>query len=146
MADVTNPVARRAAILIANTTGTPEEIATALDAAGMLQRPAERINGAYPLWVRPTALGVAIDAHPLVSALVRGLAAEVAEDGDEVVAELVTIAEASGPERDAMVEQLLERLGGTDARYAARDARHMAEVLLQAVGPVLPQQQDRRAA
>ncbi|WP_369183298.1 hypothetical protein [Streptomyces sp. Y1] len=139
-----NPVARRAAILIANTAGTPEEIAVALDAAGLLQRPAERITGAYPLWVRPTALGVAIDAHPLVSALVRGLAAEMAEASAIVTAELVTIAEASGPEQDALVERLLERLGGTDARYAAADARRLAEVLLHAVGPVLPQQ--RRAS
>jgi hypothetical protein len=139
-----NPVARRAAILIANTAGTPEEIAAALDAAGMLRRPAERINGAYPLWVRPTGLGVAIDVHPLVSALVRGLAAEVAEDPDGVVAELATIAEAAGPEQDAMVEQLLTRLGGTDSRYAAADARRLAEVLLSIVGPGLPQQ--RRAS
>lgn len=139
-----NPVARRAAILITNTSGTPQEIAAALDAAGMLQRPAERINGAYPLWVRPTGLGVAIDAHPLVSALVRGLAAEVAEDPDGVVAELAVIAEASGPEQDAMIEQLLERLGGTDARYAAADARRLAELLLSIVGPGLPQQ--RRAS
>lgn len=139
-----NPVTRRAAILIANTTGTPEEIAVALDAAGLLQRPAERITGAYPLWVRPTALGVAIDAHPLVSALVRGLAAEMVEDPEDVGAELVAVAEASGPEQDALVEQLLERLGGTDARYAAADARRLAEVLLHAVGPALPQQ--RRAS
>lgn len=139
-----NPVARRAAILIGNTAGTPQEIAAALDAAGMLRRPAERITGAYPLWVRPTGLGVAIDAHPLVSALVRALAAEVAEDPDGVIAELVTIAEASGPEQDAMVEQLLTRLGGTDARYAAADARRLAEVLLSLVGPAVPQQ--RRAS
>lgn len=110
----------------------------------MLRRPAERITGAYPLWVRPTGLGVAIDAHPLVSALVRALAAEVAEDPDGVIAELVTIAEASGPEQDAMVEQLLTRLGGTDARYAAADARRLAEVLLSLVGPAVPQQ--RRAS
>jgi hypothetical protein len=140
----TTPVARRAAILIANTAGTPEEIAAALDAAGVLRRPAERIAGAYPLWVRPAGLGVTIDAHPLVSALIRALAAEVAEDPGGVVAELVTIAEASGPEQDAMVEQLLTRLGGTDSRYAAADARRLAEVLLSLVGPAVPQQ--RRAS
>lgn len=135
-----NPVARRAAILIANTTGSPEEIAAVLDAAGMLQRPAERINGPYPLWVRPTGLGIAVDAHPLVAALVRGLAAEVAESPEGVTAELVTIAEASGPEQDAVIEGLLERLGGTDARYAAADARRLAEVLLSMVGPMVPRQ------
>ncbi|MFD0408593.1 hypothetical protein [Kitasatospora sp. NPDC127116] len=143
MSDVTNPITRRAAILITNTAGTPEEIAAALDAAGMLRRPAERITGAYPLWVRPTALGVAIDAHPLVSALVRALATEVAEDPEGVTAELAVIAEASGPEQDSMVEQLLMRLGGTDARYAAADARRLAEVLLSMVGPALSQQQRR---
>lgn len=141
-----SPVARRAAILIGNTTGTPEEIAVALDAAGLLQRPAARIAGAYPLWVRPTGLGVEIDAHPLVSALLRGLASEMAEEPEEVAAELVTIAETSGPEQDSLVEDLLKRLGGTDARYAARDARQLAEVLLSIVGPAFPQQQDRRAS
>ncbi|MFE5582502.1 hypothetical protein [Kitasatospora sp. NPDC056531] len=141
-----NPVARRAAILIANTSGAPEEIAAVLDAAGMLQRPAERINGPYPLWVRPTGLGVAVDAHPLVSALVRGLAAEVAECPEDVIAELVTIAEASGPGQDALIEGLLGRLGGTDTRYAAADARRLAEVLLSMIGPALPHQRDGRAA
>ncbi|MGW1174589.1 hypothetical protein ACWD4P_12815 [Kitasatospora sp. NPDC002543] len=143
MSTPSNPVVRRAAILIGNTSGTPEEIASALDAAGVLRRPAEQITGAYPLWVRPTGLGVAIDAHPLVSALIRALAAEVVEDPDGVVAELKTIAEAAGPEQDAMVEQLLTRLGGTDARYATADARRLAEVLLSMVGPALPQQQRR---
>ncbi|MGA5820911.1 hypothetical protein ACPC54_23960 [Kitasatospora sp. NPDC094028] len=142
----TNPVARRAAVLIANTTGTPEEIAAVLDAAGLLRRPAERINGPYPLWVRREFLGVTIDAYPLVSALVRGLAGEMAEDPDEVAAELVTIAEASGPEQDAMIEQLLARLGGTDARYAAADARRLVEVLRNALGPAFPHQRDGRAA
>ncbi|MEU4296440.1 hypothetical protein [Kitasatospora aureofaciens] len=135
-----NPVARRAAILIANTAGTPEEIAAALDAAGMLQRPAERINGPYPLWVRPTGLGVAVDAHLLVSALMRGLAAEMAESPEDVTAELVAIAEASGPAQDTLVEKLLDRLGGTDARYAAADARRLVEVLRSMVGPAVPQQ------
>ncbi|ABD94176.1 unknown [Streptomyces phage mu1/6] len=142
----TTPVARRAAILIANTTGSPEEIAAALDAAGMLQRPAERINGPYPLWVRPTGLGIAVDAHPLVSALMRGLAAEMAEDPEGVTAELIEIAEASGPEQDSMVEQLLDRLGGTDARYAAADARRLVEALLSILGPAIPDQQNRRAS
>ncbi|MFB8242035.1 hypothetical protein ACFC58_36420 [Kitasatospora purpeofusca] len=143
MAD-SNPVARRAAILIRNTSGTPEEIAAALDAAGMLQQPPTRIGGAYPLWVRPTGLGIAIDAHPLVSALIRGLAGEMAEEPEDVAAELVAIAEASGPEQDALVLRLLDRLGGTDSRYATADARLLAERVLSIVGPALPQQ--RRAS
>ncbi|MFE6866051.1 hypothetical protein ACFVFS_05805 [Kitasatospora sp. NPDC057692] len=138
-----NPVARRAAILIGNTSGTPEEIAAALDAAGLLQRPAERITGGYPLWVRPTALGVAIDVHPLMSAVLRELASHAAEAPEDVAAELVAIAEASGPRQDALVEGMLRQLGGTDSRYAARDARRLAEVLLSIVGPSLPQQQRR---
>ncbi len=141
-----NPVARRAAILIGNTTGTPEEIAAALDAAGMLQRPPTRITGAYPVWVRPTALGIAIDVHPLISAIVRELASHAVEKPEEVTEELVAIAEASGPERDALVLALLDRLGGTDAQYAAQDARRLAEALLSIVGPALPQQRNGRAA
>ncbi|MFB7671639.1 hypothetical protein ACFC26_09500 [Kitasatospora purpeofusca] len=139
-----NPVARRAAILIRTTAGTPEEIAAALDAAGMLQQPPTRINGAYPLWVRPTGLGIAIDVYPVVSAIVRELASQAAERPEEVSEELLDIADAAGAGQDALVLGLLTRLGGTDSRYATADARRLAERVLSIVGPVLPQQ--RRAS
>jgi hypothetical protein len=138
---IENPVARRAAILIASTNGTPEEIAAALDAAGMLARPAVEVPGPYPLWVHPTGLGVAIDAHPIFAALIRALAAEGPE---ELAEELQAIAEASGPAQDALIEVLSDRLGGTQARYGATATLHLAETLLSIVRPGFPHQ--RKAA
>ena len=141
-----NPVARRAAILIANTNGTPEQIAAALDAAGMLATPVHKVVGPYPLGVRATVLGAVLDPHPLVAALFLGLAREFAEDADGVGEELAAIAEASGPELDALLEVLLERLGGTEMRYSATAVRELAARLLRAVGPEFPHQQQRSAA
>jgi len=141
-----NPVARRAAILISNTTGTPEEIAQALDAAGMLATPASAMPGPYPLYVRATGIGAAFDAHPLVAALIRALAAEFVKDPDGIGEELTVIDDATGPEQDALLEVLLDRLGGTEMRYGATAVRELAARLLAAVGPAFPHQQDRRHA
>lgn len=143
MSTTPNPVARRAAILLANTTGTPEEIAAALDAAGLLATPAVQIPGPFPLWVRSTGLGAAIDAYPLVSALYRAHAAEFAEDPEGVGAELEAVAAASGAELDALVEERLDALGGTEMRFGATAAHTLLERLAVAAGPVFPQQQRR---
>jgi hypothetical protein len=139
-----NPVARRAAILIANTTGTPEEIAAALDSAGMLQRPAMQVPGPYPLLVRTTGLGAAIDVHHLVFALFRALAAEAVEDPEGVAEELAAIADASPDGSSALLEVLTDRLGGTEVRYGASAMRGLAARLLAAAGPKFPHQLDRR--
>jgi hypothetical protein len=141
---IENPVARRAAILISSTTGTPEEIAAALDAAGMLARPAVEVSGPYPLWVHPTGLGVAIDAHPLFAALIRALARESADAPEEIAEELLAIDDASGPAQDALIEVMSDRLGGTQARYGMTAARHLAETVLRMVGIAFPHQ--RKAA
>src|SRR4249919_1657787 len=115
MAD--NPVARRAAMLLANTTGSPEEIAAALDAAGLLAAPAVQVPGPYPVYIRTTGLGASIDVHPLVAALMRALAAESVEDPEGVAADLAAIDGASGGGQDALLYELLDRLGGTEMRY-----------------------------
>ena len=141
-----NPVARRAAILIGNTTGSPEAIAAALDEAGMLASPAVKVAGPYPMYVRTTGLGAAIDVHPLVGALFRALAREFADDAAGVGDELTTIADASGPELDALMEVLLDRLGGTEMRYGATGARTLADRIKAAAGPVFPHQQGQGRA
>jgi hypothetical protein len=141
-----NPLARRAAILIGNTTGTPEQIAAALNAAGMLARPAFPVAGPYPLWVHPTYNGAVLDPHLLMRALFQSLAKEFAEDGDGVGEELGTIAEASGPELDALLDKLLDRLGGTELRYGATELRLLVERLASIVGPAVPVRQNRSAA
>jgi len=140
MSNVPNPVARRAAFLIGNTTGSPEEIAAALDVAGMLARPAVEIAGPYLMYVRTTGLGAAIDVHPLAAALFRALASEFTEDPDGVGEELTAIDDASGPELDALLEVLLDRLGGTEMRYGATAARTLADRIKDAAGPVFPHQ------
>lgn len=146
MTAVPNPVARRAAILIANTSGSPEEIAAALDAAGMLARPAVEIAGPYPMYVHTTGLGASIDVHPLVHALFRAHALEFTEDPTGVGEDITAIADASGPELDALLEMLLDRLGGTEMRYGATDARNLARRIRDAAGPVFSHQRDERGA
>lgn len=141
-----NPVARRAAILISNATGTPAEIAAALDAAGMLATPVHRVAGPYPLGVRANVVTAVLDPHTLVAELFLGLAREFAEDPEGVGEELTAIAEASGPAADALMEELLERLGGTEMTFPAPAIRGLAERLLRAVGPEFPVQHERRIA
>jgi hypothetical protein len=140
------PAERRAALIIANTVGTPDEIAAALSAAGLLARPAVEIAGPYPMYVRTTGLGAAVDVHPLAAALFRAHAAEFTEDPDGVGEELTAIADASGPALDALLDELLDRLGGTEMRYGATAARALATRITAAAGPVFPHQQDRSAA
>jgi hypothetical protein len=135
-----NPVARRAAVLIGNTTATPEAIAAALDEAGLLARPTVEIPGPYPMYVRTTGLGAVIDVHPLVHALFRAHAAEFIEDPGAVGEELTAIAGASGPELDALLEVLLGELGGTEMRYGVTAARTLADRIKNAAGPVFPHQ------
>lgn len=130
-----NPVVRRAALLIANTAGTAEQIAAALDAQGILATPVHRLAGPYPLGVRANVVTAVIDPHDMVAALFLALAREFVEDADGVGEELTAIVEASGPGRDALMEELLERLGGTEMVFPAPAVRVLAERLAAAVGP-----------
>lgn len=130
-----SPVARRAAIIIANTPGGPAEIAAALEARGELATQVHRVAGPYPLGVRANVTTAVIDPHDMVAALFLGLAREFVEDPAGVGAELAALAEASGPGADALMEELLERLGGTEMTFPAPAVRVLAERLAAAVGP-----------
>lgn len=148
MTDTPNPVARRAELMLRDLLdpATAATVIARLDEARCLARPADRITAPHPVFVRRTGLGAELSMDSLVGTLLAGLAAESVEDPDGVAAELAAIAAASGPERDALLEELLERLGGASVRLASRDARHLAERLLAAAGPAFPNQQDRSAA
>ncbi|WP_153463252.1 hypothetical protein [Streptomyces kaniharaensis] len=142
MSDFSSSVARRATTLLARTYGVPlaRSVVAVLDGEGLLARAADRINGAFPVWVRRRPVGVELDVTPLVSALVVSLAAEAAEDPEGVGQELADLYGASGPERDELVQKLVDRLGGANMLLTAADARHLADRLLVAAGGHVPQQ------
>ncbi len=113
--------------------------AAALHDAGMLAWPAtvEPSGLPYGLTVRSTPVGVEIDAYLVIRALIRQLADESVEDPEGVAEELAAIDGAQGPELDALLDDLIERLGGAEIRYPASLARELAERIGRAAGPVL---------
>ena len=148
MADTPNPILRRTAMLLGDIL-TPEqsaEVLARLDDNRLLVRPADRIPAPHPVFVRRTGIGAELGLDSLFAALLGGLASEFAEDPAGVGAELAAVAAASGPERDALLETLLDRLGGATVGLGATAARTLADRLNSAAGPALPQQQNRRAA
>lgn len=149
MSDFENPVARRAARRLATTYGAAmaRSVVADLEAEHLLAAPSEQVPGPFPLYVQRTGTGGArLDVAPLVAALIGTLVELVAADPEGLVYELTELHEASGPERDALMEGLLKRLGGAELGLTGQSARHLAERLLAAVGPAFPRQQDRRAA
>ncbi|MEU8920029.1 hypothetical protein AB0D10_03700 [Kitasatospora sp. NPDC048545] len=142
MADFSNPVARRAARLLAECYGAPlaRNVTALLDREGLLARAADRINAAFPVWVRRRQLGVELDVTPLVSALIVSLAAEASEDSEGVGQELADLYAVSGPERDELVQILLDRLGGANMLLSNVGAEDLAAKLLIATGSHVPQQ------
>ncbi len=147
MTDI-DPVRRRAAILLTEQFGETGARAAAdlLDQAGMLIRPSESVPGPYPIYVRRTGLGAVLDVHALVAALIVELASQFTEDPEAVGDQLASIAASSGPERDALLEELIGELGGASQRLPASAAQLLADRLTAAVGPAIPRQQNRRAA
>lgn len=143
-----NPVARRASRLLRTLLGPAlaRTVAETLDEARLLPAPVERVGGPYPISIRRTGLGVELDHHSLVSALLAQLAMDFAEDPDGVGDQLTEIAEATGGERDALLDTLLDGLGGATQRLCATDAHTLAEKIRATAGPKFPHQQDRSAA
>ncbi|WP_327066768.1 hypothetical protein [Kitasatospora sp. NBC_01302] len=139
-------VKRRAEMLLGSAAGTSAEMVELLDEAGLLLPAASVVPAPYPITVRRTGLGVEVSTLALFSALIAALAAESAEDSEGLAGELAEIDAASGPERDELLRTLVDRLGGATQSLGATAARGLAERLLTAVGPVLPNQQDRSAA
>jgi hypothetical protein len=147
MSELGGPVVRRATRLLAKRYGAPlaRNITSMLDGEGLLARAADRVNAAFPVWVRRRPVGVELDVTPLVSALLVSLAAEAAEDVEGVGQELADLYAASGPERDELVQGLVDRLGGANMLLASADAKKLAERLLVAAGGHVPHQR-REAA
>nr|BEK68797.1 hypothetical protein KPHV_60240 [Kitasatospora purpeofusca] len=149
MSDFENPVARRAAARLGERYGAAmaRSVVELLDAEHMLAAPPARVGGPFPVSVQRTGIGSArLDVSPLVAALIGVLVEMVAEDPDGMVYELSELHEASGPERDALMERLIDRLGGADMSLPGQSARRLAQALLAAVGPGFPHQRDGRAA
>lgn len=142
MSNVPNPVVRRAAILIANSAGSPEQIAEQLDAAGMLQRPTECVQAAFPIYLHRRGVGIQLDVHALVGALVATLASKLVEDPDGVGSQLAEIDATSGAERDELLDALLIDLGGATQSLSSSKARELADRLYAAAGPALPHQRE----
>ncbi|MFE2911300.1 hypothetical protein [Kitasatospora indigofera] len=148
MADL-NPVVRRAriALLAEVPHAVAARVAEVLDRAGLLARPAARDNGPHPVTVRRTGLGVELGLDSLVGALFAGLLADVAEDPEGMAADAQELLDADGPERDALMDALIERHGGAGIRVGTTDAHLLAERIVTAAGPVpFPKQNNRRAA
>lgn len=142
-----NPVARRASRLLRALLGPAlaRTVAETLDEARLLPAPVERVGGPYPISIRRTGLGVELDHHSLVSALLAQLAGDFAEDPDGVGFQLTEIAESTGGERDALLDTLLDGLGGATQRLGGSAALDFASRVLTASGHGIPNQ-PRKAA
>jgi hypothetical protein len=136
----------RAEMMLAGASGTPAEMVELLDEAGLLLPCASTVPGGLPVTIRPTGLGVQLGVHALVAALLAALAAESAADPEGVAEELAEIDGAAGPERDELLQGLVERLGGAMLSLGATAARDLSERVRVAAGPVFPAQQRRRDA
>lgn len=143
-----NPVVRRTIRALTDSLGRHKARQTAelLDTTGLLATPVERVGAPYAISIRRTGIGVELDHYDLISALLAGLASEFAEDPDGVGYELQELAASSGGERGALLDKLLDRLGGATQRMGSTAAQKLAERILVAAGHGIPAQQDRRAA
>jgi len=142
-----NPVLRRAVRALTDTLGRHKarQAAELLDREGLLATPVERVGAPYAISIRRTGIGIELDHYDLVGALLAQLAGDFAEDPDGVGSDLLELAASSGGERDALLDKLLDRLGGATQRMGSTAARRLADRIIAAAGPVIPNQQ-RRAA
>jgi hypothetical protein len=139
-------VRQRAEMILGSADVAPAEMVELLDQAGLLLPVASVVPTSYSIAVRRTGLGAELGVHALVAALLAALAAESVEDREGLADELAEIDAAAGLERDELLRVLVDRLGGASQSLGATAARDLAGRLLAAAGPVLPVQQDRRAA
>lgn len=119
-----------------NITRIRAAVAYWLDRAAVRLSPAERVSAPYVVSVRRRGSSVELVNDGLVEALVLALLEEVAEDPEGVGAEAQYLLSAKGGERDRLLEQLVERLGGSENVLPAPTARRLAERLLTAAGPI----------
>lgn len=122
------------------------------------------VNGSPRITVRRRAsLGVEVDVTHLVSLLIRQLASDFYDETEDVGNDLIDIAKAdaaashqlgrgnddsgAGHERDALVQELIDKLGGAEHVLYGKQITELSALLL-AAGQVavLPSQRDRGAA
>jgi hypothetical protein len=139
-------VKRRTEMILGAEDMTPAQMVAMLDKDGLLLPCASAAPGGLPITIQRTGAGVRLGLDALVRALLGVLAAESAEDPEGVAIELAEINDAAGPERDELLQDLVDRLGGATITLGATAARKHAEQVTLAAGPVFPTQQDRRDA
>ncbi|MEU3447199.1 hypothetical protein AB0H29_08210 [Streptomyces thermolilacinus] len=103
------------------------------------------VPDAFPLYVRRTPLGAELDVSSLVECMVRQLAENYAEDPDAVGADLLRVAELeaaavdelhldgagyAAPQRDALVERLVDEVGGARLRLVGPSAVRLGELIV----------------
>jgi hypothetical protein len=143
-----NPVVRRTVRALTHSLGRHKarQAAELLDRDGLLATPVERVGAPFAISIRRTGIGVELDHYDLVGALLVGLAKDFAEDPDGVGWQLQELAASSDGERDALLDQLLDRLGGATQRMGSTAAHRLADRIIAAAGSAIPNQQDRRVA
>lgn len=105
--------------------------------------------GPFRVAVGRAGCGLTLDVGHFVGALVRELADQAREDPDGVVADLVAIADADSHaravrsrgvegyaehERDHLVAQLVDRIGGPELPLATAEAHQLADQLREQAG------------
>ncbi len=138
---MTNTLTRRARILLGRL----------LNRALLAVQPADLIPGLHPVYVRRTGLGCELAVDSLVEEAVVALMAEVAEDPEGVADEATYLLATDGPERDALLEALVERLGGGTLRLGGAAVKRLSDQLttVASVTPLpirFPRQPNRKAA
>lgn len=121
------------------------------------------VSGPHRMYVRRTPTGVELDVSAFVEALLVQLATDFAEDPQQMADELEELAAADSSssfqtshgnddapsvhERDAMVQDLLDRLGGGKLPVYGDQVGRLAQSLVAASTPVpVPQQREGGAA
>jgi hypothetical protein len=124
---MTNHLTRRARLLVARL----------LDRALLVVQPADRIPAPHAVYVRRTGLGAELGVDSLVEAVVGALMAEVAEDAEGVAAEAEYLMSTDGPERDQLMERLVDRLGGGSIRLGGAAVQRLRDRLTD-IGSIAP--------
>jgi hypothetical protein len=169
-----NPFIERVANTLANTAHECRQapdpyraMANRLEEQQLLNRPVETVWAGFPVKVRRAGLMVELDNEPLFKALLIELAMQVRENPDDVVAELVDIADLADSvgsrhtvdsreepraALDARLDLLINGdgdargLGGAEQHLTSQDAWDLGHLLIERAGPRMPHRQQWDAA
>jgi hypothetical protein len=169
-----NPFVDKAAQLLGNSyyecREAPDQfkaMANRLEEAQLLNRPVETVWSGYPVKVRRAGLMVELGNSALVKALLVELAMQARQKPEEVLAELLQIADLADevaashtvdsreqPQAalDAALDLLIDGdddrtgLGGASQQLTLQDTWELGHRLIEHAGPRLPRQQHGKAA